>query len=86
MNAADLTIWLVAGAGVLSFISPCSLPLYPSYLSYITGVSIQDLKRKSWDYAKNQRLYIQYFFMIGFFGYILRVRFIGKLDWNNIFI
>lgn len=44
MNAADLTIWLVAGAGVLSFISPCSLPLYPSYLSYITGVSIQDLK------------------------------------------
>lgn len=45
MNAADLTIWLVAGAGVLSFISPCSLPLYPSYLSYITGVSIQDLKK-----------------------------------------
>ncbi|MHA4192964.1 hypothetical protein [Bacillus cereus] len=44
MNAANLTIWLVAGAGVLSFISPCSLLLYPSYLSYITGVSIQDLK------------------------------------------
>ncbi len=37
MNAADLTIWLVVGPGVLSFILPCSLPLYPSYLSYITG-------------------------------------------------
>lgn len=44
MNAADLTIWLVVGAGILSFVSPCSLPLYPSSLSYITGVSIQDLK------------------------------------------
>ncbi|PGK38009.1 hypothetical protein CN907_15315 [Bacillus anthracis] len=22
----------------MSFISPCSLPLYPSYLSYITGI------------------------------------------------
>lgn len=65
MNAADLTIWLVAGAGVLSFISPCSLPLYPSYLSYITGVSIQDLKRKSWDYAKISD-YTYSIFMIGF--------------------
>lgn len=60
MNAADLTIWLVAGAGILSFISPCSLPLYPSYLSYITGVSIQDFK-KIVELCKNQRLYIQYF-------------------------
>ena len=64
MNAADLTIWLVAGAGVLSFISPCSLPLYPSYLSYITGVSIQDLKEnrglcKISDYTYS-------IFMIGF--------------------
>ena len=84
MNAADLTIWLVAEAGVLSFISPCSLPLYPSYLSYITGVSIQDLKENR-GIMQNQRLYIQYFYD-RIFGYILRVRFIGKLDWNNIFI
>ncbi|MGA9175061.1 MAG: cytochrome c biogenesis protein CcdA, partial [Thermoactinomyces sp.] len=28
--------WIAFGAGVLSFISPCTLPLYPSYLSYIT--------------------------------------------------
>ena len=32
------------GAGIASFISPCCLPLYPSYLSYITGVSVADLK------------------------------------------
>jgi cytochrome c-type biogenesis protein len=30
-------------AGLLSFISPCVLPLVPSYISYITGVSFKDL-------------------------------------------
>ncbi len=30
--------------GVLSFLSPCVLPLIPSYVSYITGVSFEDLK------------------------------------------
>lgn len=33
------TLWLAFGAGLLSFISPCCLPLYPSYLSYISGVT-----------------------------------------------
>lgn len=32
------------GAGILSFISPCVLPLIPSYLSFITGVSFEDLQ------------------------------------------
>lgn len=31
-------------AGIFSFLSPCVLPLVPSYLSYITGVSFEDLK------------------------------------------
>jgi len=32
--------------GFLSFISPCVLPLIPVYLSYITGISIEELKTK----------------------------------------
>ncbi|WP_044642452.1 cytochrome c biogenesis CcdA family protein [Risungbinella massiliensis] len=40
----SVTIWLAFGAGVLSFISPCCLPLYPSFLSYITGVSVAELQ------------------------------------------
>lgn len=43
---ADLNVWLAFGAGVASFISPCCLPLYPSYLSYITGMSVQTLKNE----------------------------------------
>ena len=31
-------------AGLLSFISPCVLPLVPSYITYITGVSFKDLR------------------------------------------
>lgn len=31
-------------AGLLSFISPCVLPLIPSYITYITGISFADLQ------------------------------------------
>lgn len=31
-------------AGLVSFISPCVLPLVPSYLSFLTGTSLEDLK------------------------------------------
>ena len=30
-------------AGILSFLSPCVLPLVPSYVSYITGISFENL-------------------------------------------
>ena len=30
-------------AGFLSFVSPCVLPLVPSYLSYITGLTVEEL-------------------------------------------
>lgn len=32
------------GAGALSFLSPCTLPLLPLYLSYITGQSVTEIK------------------------------------------
>ncbi len=41
---ADLTLWIALSAGVLSFFSPCVLPLIPSYLTYITGLSFQQLQ------------------------------------------
>ena len=39
----DLNLWLALVAGLLSFLSPCVLPLIPSYLSFVSGVSFQDL-------------------------------------------
>jgi len=32
-------------AGILSFLSPCVLPLVPAYLSYISGVSVNELRQ-----------------------------------------
>jgi cytochrome c-type biogenesis protein len=52
--------------GVLSFLSPCVLPLIPSYVSYITGVSYEDFK--TGDKALIRRLTIinSSAFVIGF--------------------
>src|SRR3954471_6008057 len=35
-------------AGVVSFLSPCVLPLVPGYLSAVTGVAAADLERADW--------------------------------------
>jgi len=39
-----LNVWIALWAGFASFISPCCLPLYPSFLSYITGISVSELR------------------------------------------
>lgn len=39
----DISFSLAFLAGVLSFLSPCVLPLVPSYVSFITGISFEDL-------------------------------------------
>ncbi len=38
------TVFLAFAAGILSFLSPCILPLIPSYLSYIGGVTLAELR------------------------------------------
>jgi cytochrome c-type biogenesis protein len=38
-----LGVMVAFGAGLISFLSPCVLPLFPSYLSFITGMSVDRL-------------------------------------------
>lgn len=40
MESQNVTVILAFGAGVLTFLSPCVLPLVPVYLSYLTGSTI----------------------------------------------
>ena len=40
----NINIFIAFWAGLLSFLSPCVLPLIPSYISYISGVSLDDFK------------------------------------------
>lgn len=52
MTAMEITsmsltaIGLAFAAGLLSFVSPCVLPLLPVYLSFISGVGVEDLGRQ----------------------------------------
>ena len=39
----NMSFFIAFSAGFLSFVSPCVLPLVPSYVSYITGLSLEEL-------------------------------------------
>jgi cytochrome c-type biogenesis protein len=41
--STNINVAIAFAAGILSFLSPCILPLIPSYLSLIGGVSVQEL-------------------------------------------
>lgn len=44
MEGSNITIGIAFVAGILSFLSPCVLPLVPGYVSLMSGVSIDRLK------------------------------------------
>ena len=41
----QVSIFAALTAGIISFISPCVLPLVPAYISFISGVSLDDLQK-----------------------------------------
>ena len=59
-------------AGIISFISPCVLPIVPGYISFISGVSLQELKGQAEvsqeDKKRLRRLVVvnSLFFVLGF--------------------
>jgi cytochrome c-type biogenesis protein len=46
MHSPEVTYFGAFIAGLLSFLSPCVLPLIPSYITYITGLSFADLQNE----------------------------------------
>ncbi len=54
-------------AGLLSFLSPCVLPLIPSYITYITGISFADLQAEHPTHIIRQKsIFHSLCFIIGF--------------------
>ena len=52
-------------AGILTFLSPCILPLIPPYMSYISGISIEELNARNY----RQKIYVfqrAILFVVGF--------------------
>ncbi len=40
----DVNVFVAFAAGIFSFLSPCVLPLIPSYLSFVSGVSVEEMR------------------------------------------
>jgi cytochrome c-type biogenesis protein len=45
MESQSLGLFVAFSAGLLSFLSPCVLPLVPSYATFITGMSLDELQQ-----------------------------------------
>ncbi|GAB3066621.1 cytochrome c biogenesis CcdA family protein [Virgibacillus ainsalahensis] len=70
----EINIFLAFGAGFLSFVSPCVLPLYPAFLSYITGMSVSEIKDDNKKLNKKALLHTL-FFLLGFASIFIMIGF-----------
>jgi cytochrome c-type biogenesis protein len=61
MEGTSLGLTIAFGAGLLSFLSPCVLPLIPSYVTFITGLSLEDVQK-----ARRAALIHSLLFVLGF--------------------
>ena len=58
---------VAASGGLLSFFSPCVLPLVPGYLCFLAGVSLKDVQTSSSHNARTSKLLlVAVFFVLGF--------------------
>jgi cytochrome c-type biogenesis protein len=64
----DVTFGMALLAGIISFLSPCVLPLVPPYLCFITGASLEQLSESDGAMAAQRRrtLLAALFFVLGF--------------------
>lgn len=60
-SSAPVGIAISFSAGVLSFLSPCVLPLIPGYVTFVTGLSLEDTSR-----ARRITLVHSLLFVLGF--------------------
>lgn len=87
---SDLSLTAIFIAGVLSFLSPCVLPLVPPYLTYLAGQTVEELEAEGVAKARKDLLLAAMLFVLGFstifiglgatasvFGQMLR----ANLDW-----
>ena len=63
----DISFLTAALAGLVSFLSPCVLPLIPGYISFISGVSLQELRETAVAKETLRRAFVSsLWFVLGF--------------------
>ncbi|MDO8445790.1 MAG: cytochrome c biogenesis protein CcdA [Deltaproteobacteria bacterium] len=66
LGEQNVSLFLAFSAGVLSFASPCILPLIPSYVTYITGLSLERLKTEGEKGHRMETFFHSLAFVLGF--------------------
>jgi len=61
-----LSVGIAFLAGLVSFVSPCVLPLVPAYLSFLTGSSLEDLKSDTTAATRARAVFHSLAFIAGF--------------------
>lgn len=75
IDASLLPAMFVAlAAGVISFLSPCVLPVVPPYLAYMSGVSVSDVSTES---AARRK--------VVFFGAVLCTRLVDGVSFSRVY-
>ena len=70
-------------AGLISFLSPCVLPLIPGYISYISGTSLEKLIEKKSNLVVIKTIFFTLGFSFVFITLGSTVSFLGKFFLNN---
>ena len=63
---SEVTYFAALVAGFLSFVSPCVLPLIPGYISFVSGVSLDEMRAPGAGASRRQVLLTSVAFVIGF--------------------
>jgi cytochrome c-type biogenesis protein len=63
---SNVTISAAAAAGLLSFLSPCVLPLVPPYLTFIAGTGLEEMVEGGERRARRDTLIAAVLFVLGF--------------------
>ena len=66
MELSAIGIVSVFAAGLISFLSPCVLPLVPGYVSYVAGGSLEELRDDGLSRRRLAAMMLSAFFVLGF--------------------
>lgn len=88
-GAENISIFVAFLAGIISFLSPCVLPVIPSYLAFITGISLEELsQQKSLKKVRKKVIANSLMFILGFSILFITLgasaTFLGKFLFRNI--
>ena len=66
MDGGQVSLALAFVAGLASFLSPCVLPVVPGYVSFVTGVALDDFQSGNQAAIRRQAAIHSAFFILGF--------------------